>query len=84
MEGDKVVNLLPPIPYLDQIIASASDEPPSTARLGLTAHKAARRGCGGPAHRVDAQPVRREDFVFPAALVELEYANAAVGRGARE
>lgn len=76
----------PPIPNLNQTIAPARHEPPSSAprprRRG--SDQTGRGHRRRPADGVGADAVRGEDLVLPAVVLELEHADAAVGRGAGE
>jgi len=80
-EKREEANILP-IPDLNQIIASPGNEPPDRIRVRRGTDQTPRRHSRRPTHGVHADPVRREDLVLPAVVLELEHADAAVGGGA--
>lgn len=71
-----------PIPNLNQIIASPRHKPPHSPWPRRCTNQTSRRHSRRPTDRVNANPVRREDLVFPAIILEFQHADAAVGRGA--
>lgn len=86
--GGRVVS-----PDLEDVVAAAGDEAALAdgARLLLLLGRRRRRGDDaaggggrGPRDRVDAEAVRRERHVRHVVVLELEHADVAVGRGARQ
>ena len=74
-----------PLPNLNRTITPSRNEPPyNPLLLLLRTHQRPRRMRRAPTDRIDAHAVRMLQLVLPAVVLELQHADATVGRGARE
>jgi hypothetical protein len=76
------------VPDLDVAVTPSRDEPPQWALLLLSLARGAghgpRRHAGGPAHGIDAQPMRRNQLADPLVALELQHADIAIRACSRE
>lgn len=70
--------VLPVVPNLDEVIASAGNESPLLTRSGICAYETTWRSCWCPAHGVDAHAMSMEHLMSPAVVPELQHADLAI------